>query len=1088
MPPYLRLLPLLMLILPVIWPGSAAADPADLASHTVRGSVVDLRTATGGLVRISFLGDDLIRVQATAGDDPEDEGSGKAPIVLELEPRDVSLQFQDHGTHLTFATSVVELLVHSTPLRLELRRLSDGSSLWRELKPLDLTADGTTQTLSSTPDEHIFGGGQQNGRFEFKGRLMEVSYSGGWEEGDRPNPAPMYLSDRGYGVLRNTWTDGVYDFRSDHYTTTTHAENRFDAYYLVGESIHEVLDLYTLLTGRAGLLPRWAFGYGDADCYNDGDNVDKPGTVPEGWSDGPTGTTVDVVASVAAKYREHDMPGSWILPNDGYGCGYTDLLAVVGQLRDLGFRTGLWTENGVEKIAWEVGTAGTRVQKLDVAWTGKGYQWALDANHDAARGIIDNSDSRPFIWTVMGWAGIQRYAVTWTGDQSGSWDYIRWHVPTLIGSGLSGMNYSTGDVDGIFGGSPETYTRDLQWKCFTPVLMGMSGWSKTERKHPWWFDEPYRSINRRYLKLRQRLMPYLYTLARETETTGAPMVRGLMWDHPDDPHAHDHPYQFCLGRDLLIAPVYRSQTASGGWREGVYLPAGRWIDYWDGTVVDAGPDGKIVDIPVDLATIPVLVRAGAIIPLYPESLFDGEVPADPLTLDIYPHGRSEFVIYEDDGNTREYRDGKFSHQRIEVTATGGSGRIGVDIGPAVGDFEGRLEQRSYILQLHSGAAPTTVAIDGAPLPVLTDRGEFETADRGWLYDAEDRHGVLHLKTGRSDTRVAHQVTVSIDPRAELAASSGYPAMPASDGTIGADALMVVSRPAEEPGHPLENAFDRDLDTWFRTVRDQSVAYGPHEFVLSLGGRRVVEGFCISPRNDKYWQYGQVRNYEVYLADVSGQWGDPVAAGTLEQTEETQEVRFTPRAGRLLRFRVLSTHDDGADPMVLGAAELDGKTYDAIAAVQVGPTTISEFRLLERATPSRPRMVTPLAGKVVDAAPAIRMNGLDFAHGLRARGDTRLDLEVAGDWHTFTAEVGIDDISTAPGTVRFQVWGNDRLLWDSGTVTAPMVLKPRLDIRGLAALSLRIIASDQEIVADWAMVALAGFAGDTVAATAPVEGR
>jgi len=679
----------------------------------------------------------------------------------------------------------------------------------------------------------------------------------------------------------------------------------------------------------------------------------------------------------------------------------------------------------------------------------------------------------------MGWAGIQRYAVTWTGDQSGSWDYIRWHVPTLIGSGLSAMNYSTGDVDGIFGGSPETYTRDLQWKCFTPVLMGMSGWSKTERKHPWWFDEPYRSINRRYLKLRQRLMPYLYTLARETETTGAPMVRGLMWDHPDDPHAHDHPYQFCLGPDLLIAPVYRSQTASGGWREGVYLPEGRWFDYWDGTVVDVGPDGKIVDIPVDLATLPVLVRAGAIIPLYPESLFDGQVPADPLTLDIYPHGHSEFVIYEDDGNTREYRDGKFSRQRIEVTAIGGSGLIEVDISPAEGEFDGRLEQRSFVLQLHTPAAPTIVTFDGAPLS--------ELADPGWTFDAADRQGVLHLRTGQVDTRVAHQVVISIDPAAEYS-GAGYPAMPAGDGTIGPDVLMVVSRPAEEPGHPLENAFDGDLDTWFRTVRDQSIAYGPHEFVLSLGGRRVVEGFRISPRNDKYWQYGQVRNYEVYLADVSGRWGEPVVAGTLEQTEEMQEVRFPPRAGRLLRFRVLSTHDDGTDPMVLGAAELDGKTYDALATVQVGPTTISEFRLLERAAPSRPRIVTPLAGEVVAAASAIRMDGLDFEHGLRAIGNTRLDLELTGDWRTFSAEVGVDDTSTAPGAVRFQVWGNDRLLWDSGTVTAPMILKPRLDIRGLDTLSLRTIASDQEIVADWAVAALAGFAGDTVAAAAPVEGR
>ncbi len=209
-----------------------------------------------------------------------------------------------------------------------------------------------------------------------------------------------------------------------------------------------------------------------------------------------------MILSVAAKYREYDMPGGWILPNDGYGCGYSQLPEVVAGLKKYGFKTGLWTESGVDKIKWEVGTAGTRAQKLDVAWTGKGYQFSLDANMAAAQGILDHSDARPFVWTVMGWAGTQRYAVTWTGDQSGSWDYIRWHIPTLIGSGLSGQAYATGDVDGIFGGSPETYTRDLQWKTFTPVLMGMSGWSKAERKHPWWFDEPYRSINRDYLKLK----------------------------------------------------------------------------------------------------------------------------------------------------------------------------------------------------------------------------------------------------------------------------------------------------------------------------------------------------------------------------------------------------------------------------------------------------------------------------------------------------------------------------------------------------------------------------------------------------------
>jgi alpha-glucosidase (family GH31 glycosyl hydrolase) len=1081
-----RNLLLLVLVLSTAMWSQATARPADLAEVSINGSTVDLRAADGALVRLLFLDENILRIQATTGEEPVGENSGRAPIVLAAEPAGVNLRHDDRGDFHSFSTSTIELIVHRSPLTMELRRLSDGTTLWRELKPLTIGDSTTTQTLDSGPGERFYGGGQQNGAFQFKGRLMEISYSGGWEEGDRPSPAPFYMSDRGYGVLRNTWADGVYDFRSDHYLTTTHNEDRFDAWFIVGESIHDVLDLYTSLTGRARLLPRWAFEYGDADCYNDGDNVKKPGTVPDGWSDGPTGTTPDVVTSVAEKYREHDMPGGWILPNDGYGCGYTDLPGVVERLGELGFHTGLWTENGVEKIAWEVGTAGTRVQKLDVAWTGKGYQWALDANHDAAQGFLDNSDARPFIWTVMGWAGIQRYAVTWTGDQSGSWDYIRWHVPTLIGSGLSGMNYSTGDVDGIFGGSPETFTRDLQWKAFTTVFMGMSGWSKAERKHPWWFDEPYRSINRRYLKLRQRLMPYIYTLARETESAGAPMVRGLMWDYPGDPNIGNYPYQFFLGRDLLVAPVYRSEKASGGWREGVYLPAGRWIDYWSGIVVDTGGDGRVVDIPVDLATLPVLVRAGAIIPMYPESLYDGQVPADPLTLDIYPHGHSEFVLYEDDGNTRAYRDGALTLQRFVVSQQDNRNEIQIDA--AEGEFEGRLDRRAFVLQVHSRRQPLDISVNGEAVRHVPESAAFEAAGRGWRYDPEDRFGVVYVKTGPVDTRAAHRVILTFAPDTRPAVTGQYPPGPAGDGTVSPDALMVVSRTAEEPGHPLENAFDGNPDTWFRTVRDQRVAYGPHEFTLSLGGRRVIEGFRIRPRNDKYWKYGQVRNYELYMADVNGRWGEPVAAGTLEQTDSLQEVRFTPKAGRLLRFRVLSTHDDERDPMVTGAVGSGAGSYDALAPVRVGPTTISEFRLLERSVSPGREIIADLAEVAGRKQTPVVMNGLEFPRVLRATGGSRIDFELKGDWHTFRTEAGIDDESGDTGTARFQVWGDGQLLWDSGAVRDSQIVKPKLDIRGITSLSLRTRTTADTMKVNWAETAVAGFEGDTVRLLKSPKGR
>ncbi len=314
--PTRRPLPLFAVVLLGICSLANAVPPGDIASASVDGRIVELRTDGGALVRITFLDENLLRVQATTGEEPAGAQNEKAPIVLDAEYPEVAVEATDHGTYHTFATPALELVVHISPVRLELRRVSDGRTLWKELKPLEIADSTTTQTLESGAGERFFGGGQQNGTFEFKGRLMEISYSGGWEEGDRPSPAPFYMSSRGYGVLRNTWADGEYDFRSDGYLTATHAEARFDAYYMVGESIHDVLDMYTRLTGRAPLLARWAFGYGDADCYNDGDNVDKPGTVPAGWSDGPTGTTPDVVASVAAKYREHYMPGGCILPND----------------------------------------------------------------------------------------------------------------------------------------------------------------------------------------------------------------------------------------------------------------------------------------------------------------------------------------------------------------------------------------------------------------------------------------------------------------------------------------------------------------------------------------------------------------------------------------------------------------------------------------------------------------------------------------------------------------------------------------------------------------------------------------------------
>ncbi|WP_426405203.1 TIM-barrel domain-containing protein [Streptomyces sp. R-07] len=272
----------------------------------------------------------------------------------------------------------------------------------------------------------------------------------------------------------------------------------------------------------------------------------------------------------ATDARAADMPSGWFLPNDGYGCGYTTpLKSTVDALKSKGFQTGPWTSTGLSNIGTEVGTAGSRGVKTDAAWIGGGYKYAFDGVRQAVDGIEKNSDARRYVWTVDGWAGTQRNAVVWTGDTSGTWDAMRWHVPAITGAGLSALNYASGDVDGIFQGSPKTYVRDLQWKALTPAFMTMSGWGATgpeagyQDKQPWRFSDPYLSINRKYLKLKMRMMPYLYSASRVATETGTPTVRAMVLEYPDDPVARGNQTsgQFMSG-DSLAAEISATGRAT----------------------------------------------------------------------------------------------------------------------------------------------------------------------------------------------------------------------------------------------------------------------------------------------------------------------------------------------------------------------------------------------------------------------------------------------------------------------------------------------------------------------------------------------
>src|SRR5581483_5394032 len=457
------------------------------------------------------------------------DGAPAADIVVKRDYPGVNPGVLDAGAYYKLSTRSIVLWVDKARLRFALHRL-DGSLIWEELSGTVWDGARTTQVLSRGPHEQFFGGGMQNGRFSHRDQTINVAVSYDWDDGGNPNSAPFYVSTAGYGVLRNTIAPGSYAFTAP--VLTSHEERRFDAYYFVGD-LHHVIDRYTELTGRPFMPPIYGLEMGDADCY-----LHSPRN--------GEGHTLDALA-VADGYRTHRIPLGWMLVNDGYRCGYEylDQLAAGLDRRDMAL--GLWTSTGLGSQAAET-RAGVAVRKLDIGWVGSGYRAALTACDHAYRGMERDSDRRGFVWLPEGWAGTQRCGVHWSGDQKGTWETIRWQIPTYAGSTMSGQAYTTSDLDGIFDGSPLTYLRDLEWKTFLPAGMAMNGWS-VRQKRPWRDGEPFTTANGDWFRLRERLVPYQYTYAARAHRTGVGAVRPLVLEYPDDPNTWGEgaKYEFLSG-------------------------------------------------------------------------------------------------------------------------------------------------------------------------------------------------------------------------------------------------------------------------------------------------------------------------------------------------------------------------------------------------------------------------------------------------------------------------------------------------------------------------------------------------------------
>lgn len=802
-------------------PAAAAPAPLTVAADSISPTVgvkairqINPTTAEvfftdGKHVTIDFYGENIFRLFRDDNGGILRSPAAEPPAeILVANPRRPAGQvtIADDGAALSVATPAVKLSFDKQSGLLTVTDLRNGRTVMSEAAPAKFEKGRTVMTLTEQPEEYFYGGGVQNGRFSHKGRAIAIENQNSWTDGGVASPAPYFWSTGGYGVMFHTFKPGKYNFGAEQpgIVSLTHEGDYLDAFVMVSDTPDRLLADYYQLTGNPVLLPEFGFFEGHLNAYNrDFWKEDEKGILFEdgkrykesqrdngGIKESLNGEKDNYQFSARAvidRYAAHDMPLGWLLPNDGYGAGYGQAETLDGNIENLrqlgdyarnkGVEIGLWTQSDLHPkadvsallqrdIVKEVRDAGVRVLKTDVAWVGDGYSFGLNGVADVGEIMPYNGDNaRPFIISLDGWAGTQRYAGVWSGDQTGGeWEYIRFHIPTYIGSGLSGQPNITSDMDGIFGGkNPVVNIRDFQWKTFSPMQLNMDGWG-TNEKYPHALGEPAASINRNYLKLKSMLMPYAYTIAHEA-VSGKPMIRAMFLEYPNAyTYGPATRYQYLYGPSILVAPIYQTTEADSlgnDVRNGIYLPEGKWFDYYDGQAYNGEMVLNSYDAPI--WKLPVFVKAGAIIPLNNPANNPKEIDRSQRIFEFYPEGHSSFTLYEDDGVSQSYKDGVSFVTTAITSDVNAKGQLSITIAPSMGDFTGYTTEKATELIINVSREPKSVAarIGGRNVKLTRVASEAELANAANAYYYNPAPELNRFSTPGSD---AAGVSVKKNPQ------------------------------------------------------------------------------------------------------------------------------------------------------------------------------------------------------------------------------------------------------------------------------------------------------------------------------------
>jgi len=290
------------------------------------------------------------------------------------------------------------------------------------------------------------------------------------------------------------------------------------------------------------------------------------------------------------------------------------------------------------------------------------------ATYDGLRKL--QRDERPFVLTRAAYSGAQRYAATWTGDNSSTWNHLKMSTPMLLSMGISGFPLIGDDIGG-FAGSPtaDLLTRWFEVGALNPIYRDHTA-KGTADQEPWVHGPEHEAIRRKYIELRYTLMPYLYTGIEEASRTGLPLMRPVFVQYPQASDFYGNNRDFLFGRDFFVAPVTTEMVDT----EEISFPPGEWYDFWTNAKLSSK---EKISVHPRLDEMPLYVRAGAIVPMQPLVQSTDEKPNGPLELRVYlPNSASTSdcrgTLYQDDGHTFAYQKGEILRVNYSCQVSGGS--------------------------------------------------------------------------------------------------------------------------------------------------------------------------------------------------------------------------------------------------------------------------------------------------------------------------------------------------------------------------------------------------------------------------------